>query len=574
MYIIVGLGNPGREYEHTRHNAGFDSVTMLARALGVSISKAKCKALVAETRIGSERVVLAQPQTFMNLSGQSVVELLNWYKCDVEHLIVIYDDIDLEAGRLRVRARGSAGTHNGMRNIIYLLGRDDFPRVRVGVGAPDQRMSLADYVLSRYDGPELQKTMNDAFLAAAGAARQIVEEGVEAAVRTAGEQSSGEAKAREKRPSFGALAQELSARIQSGETPGAAYAVSRAGKTLYQGILGSADPQAGKKLRKDSLFRLGELTRPLTAAAVLILAERRRLMLDDPLADYLPDFERMQVSMFDERGRASGTQPAKRLITLRDLLAHTSGLGQDAEGLAAWRALEEQVADEEYSLSGLVPWMSRVPLSFQPGERTGDSPLDFDVLARVVEVVSGMNFATFLNLELFAPLGMGETTFFPAPGQWARMARSGDAEEEEADPSGGKTSARFRKNYASGADGLCATVGDYLRFCQMLSLGGTLNGARILGEESVRAMCSPQRAQNLPGQRKNSAWGLGVRACTRQTPDQPLPAGCATLSNRFGAHFFVDPGRAVCAVCLTARSGGEGLEAAGERRVLEALAAN
>ena len=89
MYIIVGLGNPGREYEHTRHNAGFDSVTALARSLGVSISKAKCKALVAETRIGSERVVLAQPQTYMNLSGQSVVELLNWYKCEPDHLIVI-----------------------------------------------------------------------------------------------------------------------------------------------------------------------------------------------------------------------------------------------------------------------------------------------------------------------------------------------------------------------------------------------------------------------------------------------------------------------------------------------------
>ena len=103
MYIIVGLGNPGREYEHTRHNAGFDSVTALARSLGVSISKAKCKALVAETRIGSERVVLAQPQTYMNLSGQSVVELLNWYKCEPDHLIVIYDDIDLDAGRLRVR---------------------------------------------------------------------------------------------------------------------------------------------------------------------------------------------------------------------------------------------------------------------------------------------------------------------------------------------------------------------------------------------------------------------------------------------------------------------------------------
>ena len=254
MHIIVGLGNPGREYEHTRHNAGFDSVTALARSLGVSISKAKCKALVAETRIGSERVVLAQPQTYMNLSGQSVVELLNWYKCEPEHLIVIYDDIDLDAGKLRVRAKGSAGTHNGMRNIIYLLGRDDFPRVRVGVGAPDRRMSLADYVLSRYATPELQKTMMDAFTEAGDAAKLIVEQGVEAAVRLVGAQANAQAKEKAKRPSFGALAQELTARVQAGGMPGAACAVSREGRTLYQGVIGLADPQAGKKLHKDSLF--------------------------------------------------------------------------------------------------------------------------------------------------------------------------------------------------------------------------------------------------------------------------------------------------------------------------------
>lgn len=548
MYIIVGLGNPGREYEHTRHNAGFDSVTALARSLGVSISKAKCKALVAETRIGSERVVLAQPQTYMNLSGQSVVELLNWYKCEPDHLIVIYDDIDLDAGRLRVRAKGSAGTHNGMRNIIYLLGRDDFPRVRVGVGAPDRRMSLADYVLSRYATPELQKTMMDAFTEAGDAARLIVEQGVEAAVRLVGEQANTQAKEKAKRPSFGALAQELTARVQAGGMPGAACAVSREGRTLYQGVIGLSDPQAGKKLHKDNLFRLGELTRPLTAAAVMILAERGKLALDDPLADYLPDFEHMQVNVRDARGQVTGTERAKRLITLRDLLTHTSGLGADAAGVAAWRALEANVPDEEYGLAGLVPWMSRVPLSFQPGEGAGDSPLEYDALSRVVEVASGMSFATFLNLELFAPLGMGEATFTPAPGQWARMARmSGEAEGE-------KTCPAFRRNYASGANGLCCPVGEYLRFCQMLALGGTLNGARILSEESVCAMCSVQSDPALPGQKKSGAWGLGVRVCTKTTPEQPLPEGCAVLTNGYGAFFFVDAGKKLCAVGLTAQA--------------------
>lgn len=564
MYIIVGLGNPGREYEHTRHNAGFDSVTMLARELGVSISKAKCKALVAETRIGNERVVLAQPQTFMNLSGQSVAELLNWYKCDVEHLIVIYDDIDLDAGRLRVRARGSAGTHNGMRNIIYLLGRDDFPRVRVGVGAPDRRMSLADYVLSRYATPELQKTMLDAFVEAGQAARLIVEKGVEAAVQQVGVQANGQTKEKAHRPSFGALAQDVTARVKSGELSGAACAVSSGGKTLYQGILGMADAQSGRKLHKDSLFRLGTLTQPLTAAAALILAERGKLSMSDPLADYLPDFEHMQVLVRDGRGQVAGTQKAARLITLRDLMTHTSGLGADEESLRAWREIEGQIPEEEYSLAGLAPQMSRVPLAFQPGTQAGESVLEYDALARVIELASGMSFATFLNLELFAPLGMGEATFFPTAGQWARMACT---EEERA---AGKTSPRFRKNYASGADGLCCTVGEYLRFAQMLCGGGVLNGARVLSEETARQMCSLQTESTLPGQKKTSAWGLGVRVCTKTTPHQPLPEGCAMLADERGAFFFVCPEAKLCAAGLPVGGASE-FAPRTQRLILEAM---
>ena len=134
MYLIVGLGNPGAKYQFTRHNTGFNAVEVLAQRLEIRLDKLKCKARIGEGRLGDERVVLAQPQTYMNLSGESVRELLNWYKCPLEHMIVIYDDIDLPPGRIRIRAKGSAGTHNGMRNIIYQLGRDDFPRVRIGIG--------------------------------------------------------------------------------------------------------------------------------------------------------------------------------------------------------------------------------------------------------------------------------------------------------------------------------------------------------------------------------------------------------------------------------------------------------
>ena len=120
MYIVVGLGNPDKKYEHTRHNVGFDVLSVLSTQLNIPITKLRCKSLVGEGSIGGERVVLAAPQTYMNLSGEAVVQLMNWYKVKPQNLIIVYDDVDLDAGRLRVRATGSAGTHNGMRSIIGL----------------------------------------------------------------------------------------------------------------------------------------------------------------------------------------------------------------------------------------------------------------------------------------------------------------------------------------------------------------------------------------------------------------------------------------------------------------------
>jgi PTH1 family peptidyl-tRNA hydrolase len=180
-YVVVGLGNPEKKYEHTRHNVGFDVLQVLSQKCGIPLNKLRCKALTGEGRIGAERVVLAAPQTYMNLSGQSVVELLRWYKADAQHLIVVYDDVDLPAGKLRVRAGGSAGTHNGMRNIVYLTGRDDFARVRVGIGKPEPGRDLAAYVLGKYP-PEARQAMFDAFLRAADAVQAIVEDGVDAAM--------------------------------------------------------------------------------------------------------------------------------------------------------------------------------------------------------------------------------------------------------------------------------------------------------------------------------------------------------------------------------------------------------
>ena len=174
-FMIVGLGNPGREYETTRHNMGFLALDILAEKLGTDIKKLKAKALIGECRIAGKKVLLVKPQTFMNLSGQSVSELMNYYKLPAEKVLVIFDDVTLDAGRLRIRRNGSDGGHNGIKNIIYLSGSDKFPRIKVGVGkVPDPRYDMKDWVLSSPKGEDA-KNIKDALVRAAEAAEFIAE---------------------------------------------------------------------------------------------------------------------------------------------------------------------------------------------------------------------------------------------------------------------------------------------------------------------------------------------------------------------------------------------------------------
>ena len=150
MYIIAGLGNPTREYEKTRHNVGFDTIDVLADRLNTSVDEKKFKGLYGRGIIAGEKVILLKPQTFMNLSGESVREAADFYKVDPEHIIVIYDDISLDVGQLRIRKKGSAGGHNGIKNIIANLGTDVFPRIKIGVGEKPKKYDLADYVLGHF----------------------------------------------------------------------------------------------------------------------------------------------------------------------------------------------------------------------------------------------------------------------------------------------------------------------------------------------------------------------------------------------------------------------------------------
>lgn len=174
MFIIAGLGNPDRQYEGTRHNAGFDVIDRIAEKYNIAVDTKKHRACIGKGIIGGQKVLLAKPQTYMNLSGESICSLVDYYKIDEENeLLVVYDDISLDVGQLRIRAKGSAGGHNGIKNIIAHLGTQVFPRIKVGVGEKPKGYDLADYVLGHFSKAERER-MEEGYDNAVRAAEMIV----------------------------------------------------------------------------------------------------------------------------------------------------------------------------------------------------------------------------------------------------------------------------------------------------------------------------------------------------------------------------------------------------------------
>ena len=182
MFVIVGLGNPTAQYEGTRHNAGFDVIDVLAEKYNISVDARKCRAFCGKGIIAGQKVLLVKPQTYMNLSGESVGGIVNYYKIDPEsELLVIYDDISLDVGQLRIRKKGSAGGHTGIKNIIAHLGTTVFPRIKVGVGEKPKNYDLADYVLGHFSKQE-RELMEEGYEHASDAVEQIVQGEIEAAM--------------------------------------------------------------------------------------------------------------------------------------------------------------------------------------------------------------------------------------------------------------------------------------------------------------------------------------------------------------------------------------------------------
>lgn len=197
MFVIAGLGNPGKKYEKTRHNMGFLVIDKLAEKNDIKVNKIKHKSLVGDGFISDRKSLLVKPQTYMNLSGEALREVMDYYNVDIEDLIVIYDDFDIELGSIRIRKKGSAGSHNGMKSIIYQLQSQDFPRIRIGIGKSGSA-DWKDFVLGKL-GKEEQKMIDDAVEKAADAVMCILEKGIDKAMneynikaKPAGKEESGQ----------------------------------------------------------------------------------------------------------------------------------------------------------------------------------------------------------------------------------------------------------------------------------------------------------------------------------------------------------------------------------------------
>ncbi len=319
--------------------------------------------------------------------------------------------------------------------------------------------------------------------------------------------------------------------LAEGRISSAAISISQSGKEIFCGHFGRQSPAGDAPLRTDALFRLASMTKPITAAAMLLLSDRGLLSIDDPVCRYLPAYESLPFSP-----------------TLRHLLSHTSGYGWAAESDAVTSTMTER---ERTEVRPHADFFARVPLSFAPGTRQEYSAtVAFSILTAVAEQVTGRDFADLLQKEIFDPCGMADTTFSPTEEQWTRMVGMHDIENGRAVLGKTTEGCVFYDQPTSlrpGGAGLASTLSDYRRFSEMLRREGvTGDGHRILSARAVREMQTPVCPYPLDGQ--GSLWGLGVRVACRE--GARLPVGCFGWSGAYGTHFWVDPENEITAIYL------------------------
>lgn len=354
--------------------------------------------------------------------------------------------------------------------------------------------------------------------------------------------------------------------IENRDISGASIMVRKHGEIVHEEYLGLSDIARNKPISPDDMFRLASMTKPVIAVAIMMMAERGKLSIKDEIAKYIPEFAEMQVAQrlipfsFDadmeclmEQAEGMAFEPLERPIIIEDLLRHRSGLGQG-------------IVSEKYGVNNTSPGMTldermRViaacPMDFQPGKCVGYSALvAFDILGRILEIVSGKDLETLLREMIFDPLKMTDMTFAPTQAQKDRTVRmygraTGDLSDIAAP---GEFSSPFYFSFPSGSAGLIGTLRDYDRFVQMLGNGGELDGVRILKEETVRLMAAPC-PEDPPKAFPGSAWGLGMNIFSAYpVSHRHLSEGTFGWSGAFGTHFYIDPANDVTMVLMLNRA--------------------
>lgn len=328
-------------------------------------------------------------------------------------------------------------------------------------------------------------------------------------------------------PGLAGLDADIKARVEQGRYPGAVFIVARGEQTLHAAAVGNSDIDRKSPMQLDSIFRIMSMTKPVTAVAAMMLVEQGQLDLDAPVKQYLPEF-------------ADFDRPGATPLTLRHLLTHTGGFG-----------ILAMLPKEKTTLAARIRELGEEGPDNDAGEKWRYSGVDgFDVVARIIEVVSKQPFEQFLQQRIFAPLGMKDTTYVLNAEQKKRLvglykASRGSITKDTPF----MVPADF--HYPSGGGGLYSTGLDYIRFTQMLADGGVLGSVRILKPETVEQMAAEQLPTGYPGLPKHYAWGLGMRLVSEaSSPLSPLPVGSYGWSGHFGTHFWIDPRHQLSAIFL------------------------
>ncbi len=342
--------------------------------------------------------------------------------------------------------------------------------------------------------------------------------------------------------------------IDAGDITGAVMLVARKGQIAYLEAQGVMDLESKKPMARDSMFRMASMTKPVIGTSIMMMLEEGKLQLGDPVSKYIPEFKDMKVAVLIEAGHGPGnppkfyTMPAERPITIKDLLTHTSGLSSGPMGQSEVAKIRRQPTE---TLADYIPRLATTPLEFQPGTHWMYSPSDgFDVLARIVEVTSGMPLDRFLKQRIFDPLEMAETSHYPTDAQMPRLvtayqkSATGLVKNEN-------SLSMSSKVYFAGGGGLVSTIDDYSHFAQMLANGGELNGRRLLSPRTVKLMSSVHIPYTLPGRTLGEGFGLSVRVMQDAiVGNHRVSDGSFGWSGAYGTHFWVDPKEDIVAVMM------------------------